>query len=132
MVTNTPAGSTALSICYDLRFPNFYTALSAKGAELLLIPAAFTDYTGKAHWELLLRARAIENQCYVAAAAQSGTHNKGRKTYGHAMIVDPWGTIIAQCSTGLQIAIADIDLDYVKTLRAQMPIQQHRRPDIYS
>src|SRR5688572_206010 len=91
-------GTLGLSICYDLRFPELFNALRVQGAQLLLIPAAFTSTTGKAHWEVLLRARAIENQCYVIAAAQYGNHHQTRTTHGHAMVVDPWGSIVAQRS----------------------------------
>ena len=121
-----------LSICYDLRFPELYQALRAQHAELLLVPAAFTAETGKAHWEVLLRARAIENQCYVAAAAQYGLHYPGRATHGHAMIVDPWGSVIAQCSDVESLTFAEIDLDYLNKIRTHMPVMSHKRPDLFS
>ena len=100
-----------MSVYYDLRFPEMYGALRRQGANVLLIPAAFTTPTGMAHWEVLLRARAIETQCFVVAAAQVGRHNKNRHSYGHAMIVDPWGTVVAQVGAGEGIALAHIDLE---------------------
>jgi predicted amidohydrolase len=121
-----------LSICYDLRFAELYRALAQQGAELLLAPSSFTAVTGKAHWEVLLRARSIENQCYVAAAAQFGTHHPGRTTHGHAMIVDPWGTVVAQCSDQEGLAFAEVDHAYLKQVRAQIPMAAHRRPDLFS
>lgn len=131
VVTDTPVGKVGLSVCYDLRFAEQYLALTQMGAQVLLIPAAFTLPTGKEHWEPLLRARAIETQCYVAAAAQRGRHNSRRESYGHAMIVDPWGSIVAQCSDREDIAVAEIDLDYVDNVRKRMPVFEHRRPAIY-
>lgn len=127
VVCESPFGVLGLSICYDLRFSSLFLALKAKKAQILLIPAAFTAYTGKDHWEILLRARAIETQCYVIAAAQVGTHNGVRKTHGHAMIIDPWGLILAQCSPAQSLALAEIDLDYLDLLRGQMPIASHYR-----
>jgi predicted amidohydrolase len=124
-------GKLGLSICYDLRFPEQYVALTKLGAEVLLIPAAFTATTGKAHWETLLRARAIENQCYVAAAAQYGVHNIRRHSHGEAMIIDPWGAVVARCSDGVGIAVADVDLDYLADVRGRIPCPQHRRPEVY-
>ena len=128
---DTPLGSTGLSICYDLRFPEMYLALAQLGSKLLLIPAAFTMTTGKEHWETLLRARAIETQCYVAAAAQTGRHNPRRQSFGHAMIIDPWGTVIAQCHDGDAIAVADIDLGFLDSVRQRIPVWNHRRPEVY-
>lgn len=116
-----------LSICYDLRFPSLYQALRKKGAEVVFVPAAFTETTGKAHWETLLRARAIETQSYIVASAQIGRHNEKRETHGHAMIIDPWGTPLAQCGLLSDLAVAEIDTDYVRNLRQQMPIFDHRR-----
>ncbi len=116
-----------LSICYDLRFPYLFWALRKAEAQVLLIPAAFTEHTGKAHWEILLRARAIETQSYVIAAAQSGLHNGLRRTHGHAMIIDPWGCVIAQCSEKSDIAIAEIDLDYLYRVRENMPVIKQQR-----
>ncbi|KAK2714404.1 nitrilase and fragile histidine triad fusion protein NitFhit-like [Artemia franciscana] len=128
---NTPFGNVALGVCYDLRFPEMAQAHAALGADILTFPSAFTVATGMAHWEPLLRARAIETQCYVIAAAQTGKHNPKRISYGHAMVVDPWGAIIAQCSEGVGIAFAEVDLDYLKSVRTRIPVQSHKRPDIY-
>lgn len=116
-----------LSVCYDLRFAELYRQLTALGAQLVTVPAAFTAVTGAAHWEPLLRARAIENQCYVVAAAQGGRHSETRETWGHSMIVDPWGKVLDCVATGEGIAIADIDLALVEDIRSRMPIQQQRR-----
>ncbi|VEN49991.1 unnamed protein product [Callosobruchus maculatus] len=136
--SETPAGLIGLAICYDLRFPELAILQTKLGAQILTYPSAFTHSTGEAHWEVLLRARAIENQCYVIAAAQYGKHNSKRKSYGQAMIVDPWGKVLAECpkytgdvDTNESIAIADIDIDYLKKVRQEMPVQQHRRNDIY-
>ena len=130
VVAESPVGKLGLTVCYDLRFPELYRALAARGAEVLLVPAAFTLTTGKEHWEVLLRARAIENQCYVAAAAQTGRHNEKRESYGHAMIIDPWGTVIAQCRDGEGIAVADVDDAWQQSVRARIPVWQHRRPEL--
>lgn len=131
VVDDSAVGRLGLTVCYDLRFPELYRALAARGAEVLLVPAAFTLTTGKEHWEVLLRARAIENQCYVAAAAQTGRHNEKRESYGHAMIIDPWGTVVAQCRDGEGMAVADIDRAWLERVRARVPVWQHRRPDLY-
>jgi deaminated glutathione amidase len=131
VVAESPVGPLGLSICYDLRFPELYLKLAAQGARVLLVPAAFTLTTGKEHWEALLRARAIETQCWVVAAAQTGRHNEKRDTYGHAMIVDPWGTVVAQCSDGTGIAVAPLDPAFLDAVRARVPVWQHRRPDVY-
>lgn len=124
---DTPMGRIGLSICYDLRFPELYRKLLEKGAEILTVPSAFTKVTGEAHWEVLLRARAIENQCFVLAANQGGVHNATRETWGHSMIVDPWGRVLARVESGEGIAVADIDLSALHALRGRMPIQSHRR-----
>jgi predicted amidohydrolase len=131
VVTDSPVGKLGLSVCYDLRFPELYLTLAGLGAQVLLVPAAFTLTTGKEHWEALLRARAIENQCYVAAAAQTGRHNPRRDTFGHAMIIDPWGTIIAQCSDGAGVAVADVDASFIAAVRQRIPVWRHRRADVY-
>ena len=123
----TPLGRVGLSICYDLRFPELYRRLLEQGAQLLTVPSAFTKVTGEAHWEVLLRARAIENQCYVLAANQGGVHNATRETWGHSMIVDPWGRILASVESGEGVAVAEIDMEALADLRARMPIQSHRR-----
>ncbi|XP_031826776.1 ntrilase and fragile histidine triad fusion protein NitFhit [Nomia melanderi] len=128
---STPIGKLALSICYDMRFPELALVLRNMGAEILTYPSAFTYQTGAAHWEIILRARAIETQCYVVAAAQSGTHNKKRVSWGHAMIIDPWGTIVAQCSDKADVAIAEIDLGLIQQIRENMPCENHRRTDLY-
>ncbi|XP_017794846.1 PREDICTED: nitrilase homolog 1 [Habropoda laboriosa] len=109
----TPIGKLALSICYDMRFPELALSLRNMGAEILTYPSAFTYQTGAAHWEVILRARAIETQCYVIAAAQTGTHNKKRVSWGHAMIIDPWGTVIGQCSEKTDMVLAEIDLNLI-------------------
>lgn len=123
-------GTQGLSICYDLRFAHLYRHVSALGAEVLHVPAAFTRPTGEAHWHVLLRARAIENGAYVLAAAQCGEHPGGRTTYGHSVAIDPWGEIIAEGGETPQVVLAKIDLGKVKTVRAQLPVLQHYRPII--
>lgn len=127
----TPAGVMGLSICYDMRFPELSLTLRKMGAQILTYPSAFTYQTGAAHWEIILRARAIESQCYVIAAAQTGTHNKKRVSWGHAMIIDPWGTVVAQCAEKTGIALAEIDLDLLDKIRKNMPCDEHRRNDLY-
>ncbi len=116
-----------LSICYDLRFPELYRALVARGANVLLVPAAFTSHTGKDHWRPLLQARAIESQAYVIAAAQWGKHPRGRLTHGHSMIVDPWGTVIAEASDQVGFVSATLDHAYLQRVRAAIPCLAHRR-----
>jgi len=116
-----------LSVCYDLRFGELYRQLVTLGAQLITVPAAFTAVTGAAHWEPLLRARAIENQCYIVAAAQGGRHSETRETWGHSMIIDPWGVVLDCVNTGEGIAIADIDLARIGDIRLRMPIAQQRR-----
>ena len=128
---NTPCGNVGLGICYDLRFTELSTSLIQQGAEILTYPSAFTVPTGKAHWEVLLRSRAIENQCYVVAAAQVGQHNKKRVSYGHAMIVDPWGKVLGDCGENTGVITAEIDLSYLVKRREEMPIKNHRRHDLY-
>jgi predicted amidohydrolase len=120
-----------LSICYDLRFPELFRALALRGARLLLVPAAFTTHTGAAHWELLLRARAVENGCFVVAPDQVGEHLPGRGCWGHSMIVDPWGTVLAEQSQGTGVCVADLDLTRVDEVRAQLPGLAGRRPEVY-
>jgi len=116
-----------LSICYDLRFPELYRALSREGAEALLVPAAFTLHTGKDHWHVLLRARAIEAQAFVVAAAQQGAHPGGRQTYGHSLIVDPWGTVIAEASDGVGLVTATLERARLDAVRRSLPSLQHRK-----
>ena len=127
VVVPTPIGAVGLSICYDLRFPELYRRLVDLGAEVLAVPAAFTVPTGRDHWHVLLRARAIESQCYVIAPAQWGRHGHGRVTYGHALVCDPWGTVVAECSDGEGLAIAEIDPARRADVRAQVPSLRHRR-----
>jgi predicted amidohydrolase len=127
VVADTPVGRLGLSVCYDLRFPELYSALRAAGAELISAPAAFTAVTGAAHWEVLIRARAIETQCYVLAAAQGGTHPGPRETYGHAAIVDPWGRIIAEQASGEAVLLGERDSSEQASIRARMPVTLHRR-----
>ena len=116
-----------LSICYDLRFPELYRALTRTPCDLLAVPSAFTATTGRAHWELLLRARAIENQCYVIAPAQGGTHESGRRTWGHSMIVDPWGEVLGVRDEGEGVVLATLEPARIAAVRAQLPALQHRR-----
>lgn len=127
VVADTPVGRLGLSVCYDLRFPELYSALRAAGAELISAPAAFTAVTGAAHWQVLIRARAIETQCYVLAAAQGGTHPGPRETYGHAAIVDPWGRIIAEQASGEAVLLGERDSSEQASIRARMPVTLHRR-----
>jgi predicted amidohydrolase len=116
-----------LSICYDLRFPELYRALMHPPCDLLVVPAAFTYTTGQAHWELLLRARAVENQCAVLASAQGGTHDNGRRTWGHSMLIDPWGQVQANLPEGEGMALAEVDTTRRDAVRAQLPALAHRR-----
>jgi nitrilase len=120
-----------LSICYDLRFPELYRTLSfAPGqppCDLICVPAAFTHTTGQAHWELLLRARAVENQCYVIAAAQGGLHENGRRTWGHSLVIDPWGRVLAELAEGEGLVLAEIDTGLIASVREQLPALRHRR-----
>jgi predicted amidohydrolase len=129
VIAETPLAWIGLSICYDLRFPELYRALVENGAEVLAVPSAFTLATGKDHWEPLLRARAIENQAWVLAPAQHGRHDDGglRQSWGHAMIVDPWGQVVACASDGPGIAVAEIDLARQRAIRERLPALQHRR-----
>lgn len=126
-VVDTPVGRLGLSVCYDLRFPELYGALRAAGAELISAPSAFTVPTGQAHWELLLRARAVETQTYLLGAAQGGVHANGRATWGHAMAVDPWGEVLAVQARGEAVLIVERDAERQAELRQLMPVAQHRR-----
>jgi nitrilase len=121
------AGVIGLTICYDLRFPELYRRLADAGATVFTVPAAFTEATGRAHWRTLLRARAIENLAWVLAAGQVGRHTNGRRTWGHSMIVDPWGRVVAERVEGEGLVIADVDLTQVQTLRREFPVLGHRR-----
>jgi deaminated glutathione amidase len=116
----------ALSVCYDLRFPELYRAYAQAGADLLLVPSAFTHTTGQAHWELLLRARATENLAYVAAAAQGGQHENGRRTWGHSLVADPWGQVLALHEQGAGMALAQLDASRIAQCRTQLPALKHR------
>lgn len=120
-----PCGRVGLSVCYDLRFPELYRAMGE--CALLVVPSAFTYTTGRAHWEILLRARAIENQCYVLAAAQGGSHPNGRRTWGHSMLIDPWGEIIQVVEEGPGIAAGDLRQEELQRVRASLPALSHRR-----
>ncbi len=123
----TPFGKLGLSLCYDLRFPELYRAMFQQGIDLISVPSAFTERTGQAHWQPLLQARAIENCCYVLAPNQGGQHTPKRATWGHSMIVDPWGKVLAQCQQGEGFAIADIDLALLRDLRQRMPLHSHQK-----
>ncbi|XP_054160837.1 deaminated glutathione amidase-like isoform X2 [Oppia nitens] len=127
----TPIGRVGLGICYDIRFAEFAISLAKSGADILTYPSSFTIPTGSAHWEVMLRTRAIETQCYVVAAAQTGPHNKKRSSYGHAMIIDPWGAIIGQCNDGIGYAVAQIDLNFLKDVRQKLPVWSDRKPHLY-
>ncbi|PKO56087.1 MAG: acyltransferase [Betaproteobacteria bacterium HGW-Betaproteobacteria-21] len=124
----SPVGRTGLSVCYDLRFPELYRAMGA--VNLIILPAAFTHTTGRAHWEVLLRARAIENQCYVMAPAQGGEHPGGRVTWGHTMIIDPWGDIVACLERGPGVVTAELDFARMASIRESLPALRHRRLDV--
>ena len=127
VTTELPWGTIGLSICYDVRFPKLYRALAHKGAFLLTVPSAFTETTGKAHWHVLLRARAIENGAFVMAPAQGGTHANGRQTYGHSLIIAPWGEILAEAGTEPGVILADIDPAAVTNARSRVPSLRHDR-----
>ncbi len=126
-VCETPIGLLGLSICYDLRFPDLYSALAQMGAKTFVVPAAFTVPTGSAHWHVLLRARAIEHGCFVIAPAQSGAHEDGRKTFGHSLAIDPWGDVILDMGVEPGLALVEIDLSRVDDVRAQIPVHMNRR-----
>lgn len=128
MVEGTPVGRLGLTICYDLRFPSLFASLAEAGAEAIAVPAAFTVPTGRAHWQVLLRARAIEAGVFVIAAAQSGTHEDGRVTYGHSMVVDPWGDILLDMGDTSGVAVIEVDRERIAGVRARVPALSHRRP----
>ncbi len=130
IVVPLPRCSLGLSICYDLRFPELYRSLTNLGATVLLVPAAFTYETGEAHWQVLLRARAIENQCYVIAANQGGQHGPKRKTWGHSCIISPWGEVLSELELGAGVVMAELDFDQLHELRRKMPINTHSRSDV--
>jgi len=127
MVPGTPVGKLGLTICYDLRFPELFQRLSEAGAEVIAVPAAFTVPTGKAHWQVLMRARAIEAELFIVAAAQAGRHEDGRETYGHSLVADPWGELVLEMGGEPGLAFAEIDLDRITEVRARIPVHQHRR-----
>lgn len=128
VVASLPWGRLGLTVCYDLRFPQLYRTLAKAGAEILTVPSAFTETTGKAHWHVLLRSRAIENGCFVIAPAQGGTHQNGRKTYGHSLIVGPWGDILAEGGVDPGVVAAELDLEEIAAARASLPALHHDRP----
>lgn len=127
VVADTPVGRLGLTVCYDLRFPELYSALREAGAELISAPSAFTAVTGAAHWQVLIRARAIETQCYVLAAGQGGEHPGPRQTFGHSAIIDPWGVVLAEQEQGEAALLASRDAAEQAAMRQRMPVQQHRR-----
>lgn len=127
VIAQTPLGLLGLSVCYDLRFPALYQALSARGATVIAVPSAFTVPTGEAHWRVLLRARAIENAAFVVAAAQSGRHQDGRETWGHSLVIDPWGAVLLDMGRDPGLAYAEIDPAAVAAARARVPVIAHRR-----
>jgi len=128
VLADLPWGSLGLTVCYDLRFPHLYRALAKAGADFLAIPSAFTRQTGAAHWHVLIRARAIENGCFVLAAAQAGRHESGRETYGHSLIVSPWGDVIAEADAQVGVIVAEIGSGEVEKARRRIPSLQHDRP----
>lgn len=127
VVPDTPVGKLGLSICYDLRFPELFQRLSDAGAEVIAVPAAFTVPTGQAHWQVLMRARAIEAALFIVAAAQAGHHEDGRDTYGHSLVADPWGEIVVEMGGEPGLAFAEIDLGRIAEVRARIPVLEHRR-----
>ena len=127
VVTDTPFGRLGLSICYDLRFPALYSELRKQGAQVIVVPAAFTAVTGQAHWEVLLRARAIETQCWIVAAAQGGLHPNGRETWGHSMVISPWGEVISSLDKQAGCLIVEMDEEKSQQIRSTMPIIEHVR-----
>jgi predicted amidohydrolase len=131
VVTRAAGRLLGMSVCYDLRFPELYRRLADGGAEIIAVPAAFTAVTGRAHWETLLRARAIENQAFVIAAGQHGRHDDGTESHGHSMVIDPWGVILAEVAEGDGLAVADLDFARLEDVRARLPALRHRRPEVY-
>jgi deaminated glutathione amidase len=132
VVTAEVDGRTVgLTICYDLRFPELYRMLALDGAEIMFVPAAFTEFTGKDHWHTLLKARAVENQCFVVAPAQFGPHEPNAKCYGHSLAVDPWGTFLVDAPNQEGVVVADLDFDYLKKIRTEVPSLANRRPAAY-
>lgn len=131
VVVDHEIGRIGMTICYDVRFPELYRHLTAMGAEVIFVPAAFFLYTGKHHWLQLLIARAIENQVYIVAPNQWGTHHEGRTSYGSSVVIDPWGSVISCAAERPETLITTIDLDYLKEVRTNMPLLSHRRPNLY-
>ncbi len=127
VVVDTPFGKLGMAVCYDLRFPGLFRSLVEQGAELITIPSAFTAITGKAHWEVLVRARAIENQSYVIAAAQGGYHANGRETFGDSMVVDPWGLVLDRLPRGSGVVVSDMNITRLRDIRRSFPVLEHRR-----
>lgn len=127
VVVDTPFGKLGLSVCYDLRFPELYRTMIDKGMEICAIPSAFTAFTGQSHWKPLIRARAIENQCYVVASAQGGYHVNNRQTYGHSMIVNPWGNVLGSVGTGPGVVITELDRSVLETTRSKFQVLNHRK-----
>jgi predicted amidohydrolase len=127
VILNTPLGKMGLAVCYDIRFPDLFSAYAKAGVDIITLPSAFTVPTGAAHWHALLRARAIESECFVIAAAQCGLHEDGRETYGHSLVVDPWGKVILDMGTTPGLAFVDLNLDKIPEVRQQIPVHQNRR-----
>lgn len=127
VVVDTPFGKLGLAVCYDLRFPEMFRNMIYQGMEIIALPSAFTAITGKAHWEILVRARAIENICYVLAAGQGGYHVNGRETYGHSMVVGPWGQIVNELANGSGLICAELDLDRLENIRRTFPCLEHQK-----
>ena len=127
VVVDTPFGRLGLAVCYDLRFPELFRKMVDMGVQIVALPSAFTAMTGRAHWEVLLRARALENLCYLVASAQGGYHVNGRETYGDSMIVNPWGVVVDRLTSGSGIVIAEIDLEYLESTRRNFPVLEHRK-----
>ena len=129
VVVDTPFGKLGMAICYDLRFPELFRAMADVGMEICVLPSAFTNLTGRAHWESLLRARAIENLCYMIAPDQGGYHKNGRETYGDSMIVDPWGVVLNRLPHGTGVVVSDVDLEKLRKTRQNFPALKHKRLD---
>lgn len=128
---DTPIGKIGMLICYDIRFPEAAVWLKKQGAQVITYPSAFALATGKAHWDILNRSRAIENQCYIISAAQQGSHNEKRASYGHALSVSPWGDVLSECSDELEVKFAEVDLQKIAKVESNMPCFSHRRSDVY-
>ncbi len=127
VIVDTPLGRMGLAVCYDMRFPDLFSAYAKAGVDIITLPSAFTVPTGLAHWHTLLRARAIESECFVIAAAQCGAHEDGRETYGHSLVVDPWGEVVLDMGSTPGLAFVDLNLDKIADVRQQIPVHQNRR-----